>query len=44
LGDFYHAGSLEWKAFYFANCKEFKIMKQEASECLTFDKLYGADY
>jgi len=46
LGDFYHAGSLEWKAFYFTNRKEFKTMKQEGSECLIIDidKLYGSNY
>lgn len=46
LGDFYHAGSLEWKAFYFANRKEFKSMKEEGSECLIIDidKLYGSNY
>ncbi len=46
LGDFYHSGSLEWKAFYFANRKEFKGMKEEGNECLIIDidKLYGSNF
>ena len=46
LGDFYHSGSLEWKAFYFANKKEFKSMKEEGNECLIIDidKLYGSNF
>ncbi len=46
LGDFYHAGSLEWKAFYCANRKLFETMKVEGSECLVvdIDRLYGANF
>ena len=46
LGNFYHFGSLEWKAFYFANRKEYKRMKEEGNECLIIDidKLYGSGF